>query len=84
MTQLENAVTLREIAYFRHSPINHEVGPIHETTLIAGQEQDGLSLFNGFAEAAGWEVHLAALAFGCVVTEPVLQQSRTKDRTKQL
>lgn len=38
--------------YPRHTPINHKVGPVHKAALIACQEQNGLSLLDGFAEAA--------------------------------
>ena len=57
-----------KIAYPRHSTINHEVGAIHEAALITGQKEDSLGLLNSFAEATRWEVDLAAVAFGRVVT----------------
>ena len=69
--------------YPRHPPINHKVGPVHKAALVAGQEQNGLSLLYGFAEAAGWEVDLAAVALGGIVPEPVLKQRRAKDGSKR-
>jgi len=33
-----------------------------------------VGLFDGFAEAAGWKMDLAAVALGCVVAEPVLKE----------
>ena len=62
--------------YLRHPPINHKIGPIHKTSLIASQEQHRLGLLNRFAEAARWEVYFASVAFGCVVAEPVLEEWR--------
>jgi len=55
-----------------HASIDNEVRPIYEAALVAGEEEDGVGLFDGFAEASGWEMDLAAVALGCVVAEPVL------------
>ena len=60
--------------YPRHTAVDDKVGPVDEATLVAGQEENGLSLLDCFAEAAGREVDLAAVALGCVVAEPVLEE----------
>lgn len=64
----------------RHAPIDHEVGPVHEAALVAGEEEHGLGLLDGLAEAAGREVDLAAVPLGRVVAEPVLQEGRAVKR----
>ena len=58
----------------RHAAVDDEVGPIDETALVAGEEEGGLSLLDGFAEAAGGEMDFAAVALGGVVAEPVLEE----------
>ena len=58
----------------RHSTIDDKIRPIDETALVTGKEEDGLGLFDCFAEATGWEVDLAAMAFSCVVAQPVLEE----------
>jgi hypothetical protein len=58
----------------RHTTIDDEVGTVDEATLIAGEEEDTLCLLNSFTKATGGEVNFAAVALGCVVTEPVLQK----------
>ena len=64
--------------YLCHTPVNDKVGPVHEAAFVAGQEENGLGLLDGFAEAAGGEVDLTAVALGCVVAEPVLKQGRAE------
>lgn len=56
---------------------------VDEAGLVAGQEDDGVGLLNGLAEAAGGEVHLAAVALGLVVTEPVLEERGVEGRGAQ-
>ena len=57
-----------------HASIDNEVRSIDEAALIARKEEHGLSLFNGFAKASSREMDLTAVAFGCVVAEPVLEE----------
>lgn len=64
--------------YLRHTAVNHKVGPVDKAAFVAGEEEDGMGLLDGFAEAAGWEMDLAAVALGCVVAEPVLKQGRAE------
>lgn len=56
---------------------------VHEAGLIAREEQHGLGLLDGLAEAAGREVDLAAGALGGVVAEPVLQERGVEGRGAQ-
>ena len=67
-----------ESTYLCHTPVNDKVGPVHEAAFVTGEEEDCLSLLDGFAEAAGGEVDFAAVALGCVVAEPVLKQGRAE------
>lgn len=57
-----------------HTTINHKVSAVDETALVAGKEKHGLGLLDGLTEAAAGEVHLATVALGLVVSEPVLQK----------
>lgn len=57
-----------------HAAIDNEVGAVDEAALVAGEEEDGLGLLDGFAEAAGWEVDGAARTLDFVVSEPVLEE----------
>ena len=59
--------------YLRHTAVDGKIGAIDETAFIAREEKDSLGLLDGFAEAAGWEVDLAAMALFGVIAEPVLQ-----------
>lgn len=59
-----------------HAAINDEIGPVHKTALIASEEDNGLGLLDGFAEAASWKMHFAALSLGYIVAEPVLEERR--------
>jgi hypothetical protein len=57
-----------------HTAVNDEIGTVDEAALVAGKEYDGLRLLHGLAESAGGEVHFAAVAFGRIVAEPVLEE----------
>ena len=59
---------------FRHPPIDRKVRPVDETALVACEEEDGVGLLDGFAEAAGGKVDFAAETLGGVVAEPVLEE----------
>lgn len=56
------------------STVNHKVGGIDEATFVASQEDDGVSLFDGFTEATGGEVDFAAESLLFIISEPILQQ----------
>ena len=58
----------------RHAAVDDEVGPVDEAALVAGEEEDGVRLLDGLAEAAGGKVDFAAVALGGVVAEPVLEE----------
>ena len=58
----------------RHSAVDDKVRAVDEAALVAGQEEHGLRLFDGLAEAAAGEVDFAAVALLGVVAEPVLEQ----------
>lgn len=60
-----------------HSAVYDEISAVDEAALVAGEEENGLGLLDGFAEAAGGEVDFAAVALGLVVTEPVLEERST-------
>lgn len=63
----------------RHTAIDHEVSAVDEAGLVAGEEENRLSLFNGFSKTTGGEVNLAAVALGLIITKPVLEKrSATK------
>lgn len=64
-----------------HAAIHDEIGAVHKTALVAREEDHGLGLLDGFAEAAGWKVHFAALSLGYIVAEPVLEERRAVVRT---
>ena len=57
-----------------HATVDNKVRAVYEAAFVAGEEEDGVGLFDGFAEAAGWKMYLAAVALGCVVAEPVLKE----------
>lgn len=57
-----------------HSAIYNEVRAVDEAGLVAGQEENGLSLLNGLTKTAAGEVDLTAVALLLVVTEPVLKE----------
>jgi hypothetical protein len=57
-----------------HAAVDDKVGAVDEAALVAGKEYDGLRLLHGLAESAGGEVHFAAVAFGRIVAEPVLEE----------
>lgn len=56
------------------SAIDYKISTVDEAALVAREEQDSLGLFDGLAEAAAREVDFAAVAFGGVVAEPVLEE----------
>lgn len=57
-----------------HTTINDKVRAVHEAALVAGQEQDRLSLFNSLTETTRREVDLATQTLGLVVAQPVLEK----------
>jgi hypothetical protein len=57
-----------------HTAVDHEVGTVDEAALVAGEEENTLCLLNSLTKATRGEVDFAAVALGCVVTEPVLQK----------
>jgi hypothetical protein len=57
-----------------HTAINDKVCTVDEAALVAGQEQNRLSLLDSFTEATSGEVDLAAVTLLSVVTEPVLEE----------
>lgn len=73
MRRLRRRSLRRSIAP-RHTAINHKVRAVDEAALIASQEENGLSLLNRLAEAAGREVDFAAVTLGLVVAKPVLEE----------
>lgn len=75
---------MKRETYLRHPPINDKIRPVDEGTLVAGEEEHGLSLLDGFAEAAGGEVDLAAVALGGVVAEPVLEEGRAGEADESI
>ena len=68
--------TIRSSVTSRHTTIDNEVSTVDEAALVAGKEEDALSLLDGFAEATGWEMDFAAVALSFVVAKPILQQRR--------
>ena len=61
--------------YLSHAAIDNEVLAIHEAAFITGEEQDSVGLFDSLAKPSSWEVDLAAMAFCCIIAQPVLQES---------
>lgn len=77
MTQVLGGLSgrsLRSHIRLGQTTIDDEVSRIDEAALIASQEDDGVSLFNGLSETTGREVNLTTEALLLVVTEPVLQK----------
>lgn len=66
-----------------HTTINGEVMSVDEAGLIAGQEDNSVSLLNGLTEATGGEVNLTAITLLLVITEPVLKQGRVEGSRAQ-
>lgn len=60
--------------YLGHSTVNNKVTSINKATLVTGQENNCMSLFNGLTETTGGEVHLTTETLGLVVAQPVLQE----------
>lgn len=60
--------------YLAQSTINCKVSAIDKAALIARQEHDRMSLFNGLAESTTGEVHFTTESLGLVIAQPVLQQ----------
>lgn len=65
--------------YLSHAAINNEVLAIHEAAFITSEEQDSVGLLDSLAKAASGKVDLAAMAFCCVITQPVLQESSARN-----
>ena len=63
--------------YLRHPSIHHKVGPIDEAAFIAGEEEHGLGLLNGFTESTRRKVDFAAVPLSSIVAEPVLKEGST-------
>lgn len=57
-----------------HATIDHHLVAVDKACLVAGQEQNSLSLLDGLAKAARREVDLTAHALGDVIAEPVLEK----------
>jgi hypothetical protein len=57
-----------------HTTVDNKVCTIDETALVASEEENGLSLLNGFAEATSREVDFTTGSLNCVVTKPILQK----------
>jgi hypothetical protein len=64
-------------AYLGHTPIYHKIGSIHKATLIAGQEEHGLCLLDGFPKSSRGEVNLPSMPLSRIVPKPVLQKRGT-------
>ena len=62
--------------YLGHATVDDKVSAVDEAALVAGEEEHGLGLLDGFAEAAGGEVYLATVALGRVISEPILKKRR--------
>jgi hypothetical protein len=58
----------------RHAAVNHKVCTVDEAALVAGQEENTLSLLDSLSEATSWEVNFAAVTLGLVVAKPVLEE----------
>jgi len=57
-----------------HTTINNKVLPIDKGTLVSSKEQNCLSLLDSFTKATRWEMNLAAVTLGRIVTKPVLKE----------
>ena len=62
--------------YLCHAAVDDKVSAVDEAALVAGEEEHGLGLLDGFAEAAGGEMDLATVTLGRVVSEPILKKGR--------
>jgi hypothetical protein len=58
----------------RHTAVNNEISAVDEAALVAGKEENCLGLLHSFAKTASGEVDFAAVTFGLVIAEPVLQE----------
>lgn len=56
--------SLRSNVTLGHASVDNEIGAVDKAALIAGEEQDGLSLLDGLPEAAGGKVDFAAVTLG--------------------
>lgn len=61
------------VTHLCHTTVNNKVCAVDEAALIAGQEQNGLGLFDRFSKSAGREMNLASMTLGLIVAEPVLE-----------
>lgn len=60
--------------YLGHAAVDDKVSAVDEAALVAGEEEHGLGLLDGFAEAAGGEVDLATVALSRIISEPILKK----------
>ena len=68
---------LCDLTYLGHTTVNNKVRAIDEAAFITSEEENSLSLLDGFPETASWEMDLAAHALVLVGAEPVLQERST-------
>lgn len=66
--------------YLSHSTINNEISTVDEAALVTGKEKHSLSLLNRLTKAPSWEVHLASVALGLIITQPILKERRVQRR----
>jgi hypothetical protein len=57
-----------------HTAVDNEISAVDEAALVAGKEENRLSLLNGLAKATSGEVNFTTVALGLVVAEPILEE----------
>lgn len=65
--------------YLGHTAIHDKVGPVDKAALVAGQEHDGVGLFDGLAESTARKMDLAPMTLGRAVSKVVLQERGASD-----
>lgn len=63
-----------ERPYLCHASIDDKVGAVDEAAFVTGEKDDGVSLLDGFPEAAARKVDLTPVALFFVISEPVLEE----------
>lgn len=66
--------SISRLTYLAHSTVNNKVSSVDKAALVAGKENDGVSLLDGLTETAGREVNLTTETFGLVIAQPVLEK----------
>jgi len=69
------------MAYLGETTIDNEVGSIDKAALVASQEDHTPGQFNSLTKTTGREMDLTTMAFGSIISEPILQQRSATEQS---